>query len=429
MSENNYKVKCGKGFAISSQLKIRVLKKYNELKKVEPKLLIKDIISTICKEFIICEKTYYNIINNGCVSPKKKRIRKCKFSFNSNDYTIIDDIICKLNKQKICVYINDVFNKVKSDPQCELSFKGCRIKTFYKILKQMHYKYSNTKELIRNELKNTERVRQKIIEYLLEKRRLERLNPNSSVVYIDETFEHINNVPNKTLTPIDVNKQQKFKKQIGKGTRFSIINAGSLNGFVPNAEFIVSKTELNAEKFENWLQHYLLPNIPAHSIVIFDNCSTHSRQYNKTPTQCTTVGKIKEWLTTNSIEFDLNLNKRQLLEIVKQHPKNPQYYVDDMIRSAGHLPLRLPPYCCELNPVELIWNTWKQFINHNNFNNNHSEFKKLLSEAFKQITPTVWADSVRHVIREFESQYWIKYNITEIPVISDHNYFFNYSSL
>jgi hypothetical protein len=29
MSENNYKVKCGKGFAISSQLKIRVLNKIN----------------------------------------------------------------------------------------------------------------------------------------------------------------------------------------------------------------------------------------------------------------------------------------------------------------------------------------------------------------------------------------------------------------
>ena len=34
--------------------------------------------------------------------------------------------------------------------------------------------------------------------------------------------------------------------------------------------------------------------------------------------------------------------------------QEPKYEVDDLIRSYGHVVLRLPPYHCELNPIERI---------------------------------------------------------------------------
>ncbi|KAH7978032.1 hypothetical protein HPB49_004259 [Dermacentor silvarum] len=31
------------------------------------------------------------------------------------------------------------------------------------------------------------------------------------------------------------------------------------------------------------------------------------------------------------------------------------YHVDVVVKAAGHDVVRLPPYLCELNPIELIW--------------------------------------------------------------------------
>ncbi len=65
---------------------------------------------------------------------------------------------------------------------------------------------------------------------------------------------------------------------IGKGTRYSIIHAGSEDGFVDGAEQIFINNEINSDKFEDWLQNKLLPHLPPNSVVIYDNASTHSRQ-------------------------------------------------------------------------------------------------------------------------------------------------------
>ncbi len=63
-----------------------------------------------------------------------------------------------------------------------------------------------------------------------------------------------NNLPNGLKIPI------------GKGARYSIIHAGSKDGFVPNAELILVNKELNGENFEKWISEQLLPNIPKQSI-------------------------------------------------------------------------------------------------------------------------------------------------------------------
>ncbi len=87
---------------------------------------------------------------------------------------------------------------------------------------------------------------------------------------------------------------------VGKGIRYYIIHAGSENGFVEEAEQMF----INSEKFENWLQNKLLPNLPPNSIVVFDNASTHSRQYNKPPLQSANKNTIKKWLILNNIKFN-----------------------------------------------------------------------------------------------------------------------------
>ncbi len=122
-------------------------------------------------------------------------------------------------------------------------------------------------------------------------------------IYIDETFVHKNYVKYKILRPLNNCKKTRFKISVGKGTRYSIIHEGSENGFVDEAEQIFINSEINSEKFENWLQNKLLPNLPPNSIVVFDNASTHSKQYNKPPLQSANKNTIKKWLILNILNL------------------------------------------------------------------------------------------------------------------------------
>lgn len=44
------------------------------------------------------------------------------------------------------------------------------------------------------------------------------------------------------------------------------------------------------------------------------------------------------------------------------HPLEKEYRTDEIIKDHGHIPLRLPPYLCELNPIELVWADVKRCV-------------------------------------------------------------------
>ena len=50
------------------------------------------------------------------------------------------------------------------------------------------------------------------------------------------------------------------------------------------------------------------------------------------------------------------MTKFELMHLV-QINKNAEktYKIDELIKSHGHNVLRLPPYMCDLNPIELAW--------------------------------------------------------------------------
>ena len=281
MCENIIQKPFGQGKAISNQLKFFIYNRYLKLKECDSIRSQNDIICELTDEFSISFNSIYKIIksdiNSFSTENNKKRIRKNKFNFDKNDFEIIDEIICDFNKRNINPYIIDVYKAVKNDPQTDLTFKNCCEPTFRKILKRMNYKYTNTKQLLRQELINTTRIQKKIIKYLEEKIRLEKENPESEVFFTDETFLDINDVKNKTLQPIDINKRLKQNKGINKRTRFSIIHCGSINGFVTDGQLVLMDKEINAEIYEHYLRQTLLPKLPPKSIVVLDNSGPHSR--------------------------------------------------------------------------------------------------------------------------------------------------------
>jgi transposase len=264
--------------------------------------------------------------------------------------------------------------------------------------------------------KNRNKVKRK--EYLLRKKELEKQFPDSLWVFLDETFIHKNFMTNEII--IYKNELPDVNLPIGKGLRFSLIHAGSVNGFVENTGLILVDQEINGETFENWLKNKLLPNLPEKSIICLDNAQTHSKQYSQIPNQNTEKEIITKWLTTNNIPFHENAKKKYLLALVKENAPEKHYSVDKIIENAGHISLRFPPYHCIFNPIENVWSQMKQFFGKHNLNNNKEQIEELILKSFEEITPENW----KQYCKELENEFWLSDGILDLE--SSENVIINF---
>lgn len=73
----------------------------------------------------------------------------------------------------------------------------------------------------------------------------------------------------------------------------------------------------------------------------------------------------------------------------------------------GHVVLRLPPYHCIFNPIELIWGITKTYYSNHigKYGRSEEGCVKLWKEALSQITAKVWSDSIRHTEEEIK-KWW-----------------------
>ncbi|XP_064080755.1 uncharacterized protein LOC135197672 [Macrobrachium nipponense] len=115
---------------------------------------------------------------------------------------------------------------------------------------------------------------------------------------------------------------------------------------------------------------------------------------------------MKEWLKNKGANPSDNLNKCELLEMVKSLScaiRNDyvidrtarDYVIDRMTRDNGHQVVRLPPYHCEYNPIELIWAQVKTYVAKRN-NLKMADLKPLVREAIQSMTAENWANAVKH---------------------------------
>lgn len=148
----------------------------------------------------------------------------------------------------------------------------------------------------------------------------------------------------------------------GKGERLIICHAGTASGFVPNCllAFKSKKTteyheEMNYEKLKDWFIG-LLNNLKEPMTIIMDNAPYHSVQLNKPPNQSNRKSELVKWLTENGVTADIKMLKAELIALVRRHkPTTPTYALDEMAKEKGHQVLRIPPYHCQYNAIELIW--------------------------------------------------------------------------
>lgn len=89
-------------------------------------------------------------------------------------------------------------------------------------------------------------------------------------------------------------------------------------------------------------------------IVVIDNAPYHSTQSVKAPTSAALKADMQNWLREHNIPFNDKMTKRELYPIILRTKPPKKYVVDDLMREQGQEVVRLPPYHCDLNPIEYI---------------------------------------------------------------------------
>ena len=79
---------------------------------------------------------------------------------------------------------------------------------------------------------------------------------------------------------------------------------------------------------------------------------------------------------------------------------------DEMAKAAGHQVVRLPPYHCELNPIEMAWSQVKHYGKTHNREFTLDALEHLVNEGFAQVTPERWTSLIKHTQEKVEDVYF-----------------------
>lgn len=227
-------------------------------------------------------------------------------------------------------------------------------------------------------------------------------NEKRPVVYIDETWIHTHYTVKRCWQSDSV---PGVFSNSSAGQRLIVVHAGGNMGFIPGAFLAYdskSKTtdyheEMDSDNFTKWITEKLIPGMPEGSIVVLDNAPYHNKLVNKAPSSNTRKSEIQTWLTENNIPFTPDMYKTELLLLVKRNRPQPVYRIDEILQDKGFVPLRLPPYHPDLNPIELIWNMVKMKVSEKNMSHvSLSDLRNMTSEAVGKITKEDWEKAVAH---------------------------------
>lgn len=254
--------------------------------------------------------------------------------------------------------------------------------------------------------------------YLQEVRRFR--EQQREIVYLDESWVDSNLTFNKCWQRKDTTG---ILKNNSSSNRLILVHAGGKNGFVPNALLIFKAGkasgdyhgQMNSENFEKWLLEKLIPNLPEKSVVVLDNAPYHCIQENKPPSKYALKKEMELWLTSNNVSFDETMRKGDLMNLINKHrPPNKIFRIDQQLKAHGHDVLRLPPYMCDLSPIELIWAQAKRKLREQNITGDLclKKLENATKEVFTQISKEAWESCCNH-IEKLEKEYWDKDGIME----------------
>lgn len=365
------------------------------------------------------ESTVWKIVNNS-IAPKKTRkdngVPKCIDLFEED--LIRRNLYGMYAEQKVPTLLS-LSRRLSQKTDGEIN---CSTTTLWRTLRRLGFLFKRIDK--RQVIMESQRLQKLRIEYL------EKINTarseNRTIIYLDETWYDTHDTPSKGW--VDGSKKCYTKAPSNKGKRITILHAGSEEGWIRECLFLAAKNisdssldyhcDTTAEVFEDWFQNKLMPNIPPNSCIVMDNASYHSRQKNKIPGSTNRKREIQDFLCERDIYFHESYNVRQLLEVVKSYNFLKEYVCDKIAKEAGHEVIRLPPYYCIFNPIELIWHKLKSNIRaHNNTPTLNSSVIELIKMEVKNVTAENWRNCIQHV-KKIENSYRCMYtNINSLEPV------------
>ncbi|XP_031340998.1 uncharacterized protein LOC116169107 [Photinus pyralis] len=105
---------------------------------------------------------------------------------------------------------------------------------------------------------------------------------------------------------------------------------------------------------------------------------------------------IMNWLMEKEVPIEDNMLKRDLLAAVAEvKPRYDKHKLDVTAQERGHEILRLPPYHCELHPIEMVKN-----------------MQELIKLGYEKVTIENWQHYINHV-KGIENNMWIADNLQD----------------
>jgi hypothetical protein len=97
------------------------------------------------------------------------------------------------------------------------------------------------------------------------------------------------------------------------------------------------------------------------------SCCPISILENKSPMRNSVKSEMISWLEKNNVPFAAEMRKTELFQLAERH-KRPEktFRIDQVLKFHGHNVLRLPPYMCDLSPIELAWAKVNKLIREKN---------------------------------------------------------------
>ncbi len=219
-----------------------------------------------------------------------------------------------------------------------------------------------------------------------------------------------------------------YKDPTGKGKRLIISHCGSSDGFLPSGLLVFESVledgdyhkEMTSAVFEQYVEKQIFSQLERGSVLVLDNAPYHSRLLHSAPSLGSKKADMLEWLKENGIPHDPTLKTTQIYEKYifneRRQEKYRVYAVDERAKEFGIDILRLPPYHCQFNPIELVWSEAKRASAKRNVTFKMIDMKQILVEEFRNVSAETWAKYVVHAEKEM-TEWCQRDGILLIPVV------------
>ena len=154
--------------------------------------------------------------------------------------------------------------------------------------------------------------------------------------------------------------------------------------------------QMNAEVYKEWFLE-LLNHLEEPSIIVMDNASYHSTLAENYPKSNSRKSDVQKWLKDKNIPYsNLETLAELKMKVKNIMPREKSYLLDQLALERGHEVIRLPPYHCQYNAIELIWAQVKNEVAKKNNTFKMVDIERLTHEALDSVTVQDWEKCVRH---------------------------------